>query len=111
MAARSRAIRRRQREIVDIALIRLEQLYPFPAEQIRATLAEYPADVELVWCQEEPRNMGAWPMLDEWMAEAVGRIPRYAGRKAAAAPATGYPEKHRAEQAGLIEAALGSNGR
>jgi 2-oxoglutarate dehydrogenase E1 component len=102
---------RRQRGIQDIALIRLEQLYPFPAEQIRAVLAGYPADVELVWCQEEPRNMGAWPMLDEWMSEAVGRIPRYAGRKAAAAPATGYPEKHRAEQAALIEAALGSAGR
>ena len=90
----------------DVAIIRLERLYPFPAEEIRAALAQHPG-AEVVWCQEEPRNMGAWPMLDEWLAELLGgRSARYAGRPAAASPATGYPAKHKAEHEALLRAAL-----
>jgi 2-oxoglutarate dehydrogenase E1 component len=97
---------RRARGEHRVALVRLEQLYPFPADAVRAELERYGDGVELVWCQEEPRNMGPWPVFDEWFSEAVGRVPRYAGRKVAAAPATGFPELHKAEQAALIDAAL-----
>ncbi len=97
---------RRARGEHRVALVRLEQLYPFPADAVRAELGRYGDGVELVWCQEEPRNMGPWPVFDEWFSEAVGRVPRYAGRKVAAAPATGFPELHKAEQAALIDAAL-----
>jgi 2-oxoglutarate dehydrogenase E1 component len=90
----------------DVALLRLEQLYPFPAAQIREVLAAHP-QAEVVWCQEEPRNMGAWPILDEWFAELLdGRAPRYVGRLRAAAPATGSPRKHRKEQDALLAEAL-----
>jgi 2-oxoglutarate dehydrogenase E1 component len=89
-----------------VAIVRLEQLYPFPADRVREELARYGEDVELYWCQEEPRNMGAWPVFDEWFREAVGRTPEYAGRAVAASPATGFPDLHKAEQAALIEAAL-----
>jgi 2-oxoglutarate dehydrogenase E1 component len=89
-----------------VALIRVEQLYPFPAEALRAALAAFSPEVELVWCQEEPRNMGAWPMYDEWLLEGLGRQPRYVGRKAAAAPATGYPEKHKEQHERLLHDAL-----
>lgn len=91
--------------VTDVALVRLEQLYPFPAEQIRAQLDRYD-DVELVWCQEEPRNMGAWPMLDEWFADALGGIPRYVGRPAAASTATGFPELHAQQVSAFLSEAV-----
>ena len=97
---------RRARGIQDIAIVRLEQLYPFPADRIRALLAGYPEGAEVVWCQEEPRNMGAWPMVDEWLFGALGRVPEYAGRPVAASPATGFPDKHKAQQAQLVDDAL-----
>ena len=97
---------RRQRGEDRVAIVRMEQLYPFPADLVRAELERYGQDVELYWCQEEPRNMGAWPVFDEWFREAVGRTPEYAGRAVAASPATGFPDQHKAEQAGLIEDAL-----
>jgi 2-oxoglutarate dehydrogenase E1 component len=99
---------RRERGITDVPIIRLERLYPFPSEEVQAVVAQCPQGVGVTWCQEEPRNMGAWPMVDEWMGEALGgRTPRYSGRPAAAATATGYPSKHRAEQDALIDDALG----
>ena len=49
-----------------VALIRMERLYPFPSEEVATVLSTYP-NAEVVWCQEEPRNMGAWPMMDEWL--------------------------------------------
>ncbi len=61
-------------------------------------LAQYGDDTDLVWCQEEHRNMGAWPMMDEWLLTVQpGRSFRYVGRPSAAASATGNPQKHRAE--------------
>ena len=97
---------RRERDESRVAIVRLEQLYPFPSDLVAAELARYGGDVELVWCQEEPRNMGAWPVFDEWFREAVGRTPRYVGRAVAASPATGFPDQHKAEQAALIDEAL-----
>ncbi|MCK6505886.1 2-oxoglutarate dehydrogenase E1 component [Myxococcota bacterium] len=92
--------------IQDIALVRLEQLYPFPVDHVLDIVGRCSAGVEVVWCQEEPRNMGAWPMIDEWMADALGERPLYVGRKAAASPATGSPKRHRAEQEALLRKAL-----
>ena len=93
----------------DIALVRLEQLYPFPAAEVQAEVAKYGSDVEVVWCQEEPRNMGAWPMMDEWFFSTLGRVPGYAGRPVAAAPATGFPAKHQAQQAKVIHDAFAAH--
>ncbi|MBM4367297.1 MAG: 2-oxoglutarate dehydrogenase E1 component [Deltaproteobacteria bacterium] len=89
----------------DVALVRVEQLYPFPLDALRAELARHPG-AEVIWCQEEPKNMGGWPSVAMWCLEA-GIMLRYAGRKASAAPATGYMDRHLAEQAQLVEEALG----
>jgi 2-oxoglutarate dehydrogenase E1 component len=97
---------RRRQGVTDVALVRVEQLYPFPAEEVEAIVNAAPASVEVVWCQEEPKNMGAWPMMDEWMTDLLGNRPRYVGRARAAAPATGSPRKHKADQDALIRAAL-----
>ncbi len=102
---------RTARGIDDVALVRLEQLYPFPAISLGAELARY-VNAEVVWCQEEPRNMGAWTFVDRRLEELLGRLdmtaerPRYAGRDEAAAPATGSHAKHVAEQKKLIDQAL-----
>lgn len=90
-----------------LAIVRLEQLYPFPVSEIRQVLERYPEDAELVWCQEEPHNMGPWPMLDNWFGQINGGIPpRYIGRRPNASPATGSPSKHREEQAAVVREAL-----
>jgi 2-oxoglutarate dehydrogenase E1 component len=98
---------RRERQEDRIALVRLEQLYPFPSADIQPILASAPDDAEVVWCQEEPRNMGAWPMMDEWMGGVLGgRPPRYIGRSSCASPATGSPSVHAREQRTLITEAM-----
>ena len=92
----------------DVALVRIEQLYPFPAEEYEAVLARYPNVREFVWCQEEPQNQGAWYQIRHRLQEPLGqrRIVLYAGRAPAAAPATGIGKIHEAEQQALINAAL-----
>ena len=98
---------RRARKEDRIALVRLEQLYPFPSADIKPILESAPEGVEIVWCQEEPRNMGAWPMLDEWMGALLdGRPPRYIGRSSSASPATGFSSVHAREQRTLITDAM-----
>ncbi len=89
----------------DVALVRIEQLYPFPLSALTAELARHPG-ADVVWCQEESKNMGAWSFVLQVLLEA-GILPRYAGRRASAAPATGFPERHAVEQAALIAEALG----
>ena len=99
------------------AIVRIEQLYPFPAEPLIIRLKRMTNLEEVVWAQEEPRNAGSWsfvdPYLEECLAEAnVGPArARYAGRKAAAATATGLAKRHQAEQAALVAEALGHNVR
>jgi 2-oxoglutarate dehydrogenase E1 component len=90
-----------------IAIHRVEQLYPFPWAEVSALLAAAP-EADVVWCQEEPRNMGAWSALTCWFAEHLppGRRTRYVGRPAAASPATGSYRKHNAEQTAFITEAL-----
>jgi 2-oxoglutarate dehydrogenase E1 component len=99
---------RRKDGIRDVALVRVEQLYPFPSEEYEAALARYPNAREVVWCQEEPQNQGAWYQIRHRLQEPVGqrRIVLYAGRAPAAAPATGIGKIHEAEQQSLISAAL-----
>jgi 2-oxoglutarate dehydrogenase E1 component len=98
-------------------IIRIEQLYPFPAEPLVKRLAAMPKLEELVWAQEEAKNNGAWffveDRLESCLAEAghKGMRPRYAGRAAAASPATGLAKRHAAEQAALIADALGHSSR
>jgi 2-oxoglutarate dehydrogenase E1 component len=94
-----------------VALVRLEQLYPFPADAIVRALGRYPARAELVWAQEEPRNMGAWRFVREQFLDGVvpdpgGRLPRYIGRDASAAPAPGSHKLHVQEQEAIVEEAL-----
>jgi 2-oxoglutarate dehydrogenase E1 component len=100
-----------KRGATDVHILRLEQLYPFPADELAAELESYKA-CELIWCQEEPRNMGAWSFVAERIAELAARVgfaspqPRYAGRPAAAATATGLYERHLEQQARLVDEAL-----
>jgi 2-oxoglutarate dehydrogenase E1 component len=102
---------RQARGIDDVALLRLEQLYPFPADPLAVELAKYP-NAEIVWCQEEPANMGAWFFVDRRIEAVLTSLkhkaarPLYAGRSELAATATGLLRRHNAEQAALIEQAL-----
>jgi 2-oxoglutarate dehydrogenase E1 component len=102
---------RREQGIRDVAIVRLEQLYPFPTVSLPKALAEF-SRAEVVWCQEEPENMGAWNFVDRRIEEVLVRLgaanprPRYVGRKSAASPATGLAKTHAAEQAALVSAAL-----
>ena len=88
-----------------VALVRVEQLYPFAADQASEILKSYPADVELVWVQEEPRNMGAWRFMRDRF-EAIGRELRYMGRPESASPATGSGKRHQQEQSAILAEAL-----
>jgi 2-oxoglutarate dehydrogenase E1 component len=99
---------RRKDAIRDVALVRIEQLYPFPAEEYQAAIARYPNLREVVWCQEEPQNQGAWYQIRHRLQEPLGqrRAVLYSGRAPAAAPATGIGKVHEAEQQSLIDAAL-----
>jgi 2-oxoglutarate dehydrogenase E1 component len=103
---------RRDAGVKDVAILRMEQLYPFPKEGLSNALAPY-ANAEVVWCQEEPENMGAWFFVDrriEGVLKALGgkaQRPGYAGRGAAASPATGLAKVHAQQQESLVGAALG----
>jgi multifunctional 2-oxoglutarate metabolism enzyme len=92
-----------------VAIIRIEQFYPFPQVMLADALKGYPNATEIVWVQEEPRNMGAWPFLHERLASLVGpnQTLSYVGRPVAAAPATGSHHRHDEQQKALIEKALG----
>ena len=102
---------RERRGVTDVHFLRLEQLYPFPSDALRKLLVPY-SHCHLVWCQEEPRNMGAWTFVSEFIEEVVDEMGfadpglRYTGRSAAASPATGLAEHHVREQRALIDEAL-----
>jgi 2-oxoglutarate dehydrogenase E1 component len=98
---------RRAQELRDVALVRIEQLYPFPTEEYHSILERYAGATDLVWCQEEPQNQGAWYQIRHRLQDlAAGRTVYYAGRAAAAAPATGLAKLHELEQRRLVETAL-----
>src|SRR6516225_9989194 len=102
---------RERRGINDIYLLRIEQLYPFPTKALMTELARFKA-AEIVWCQEEPRNMGAWVFVDiflEWVLNQIGakyRRARYVGRPAAASPAVGQMSLHLAQLGKVLNEAL-----
>jgi 2-oxoglutarate dehydrogenase E1 component len=96
----------------DVEILRIEQLYPFPQKTVKRLLANTP-DAEIVWCQEEPKNMGSWTFVRDYIEEAMqnagNRQARliYAGRPAAASPAAGTLARHNREQSALVAEALG----
>jgi len=94
--------------IDDIALIRIEQLYPFPISQYAELLDEYRHVKEIIWCQEEPLNQGAWYQIKHRLQEPLQDHQQlyYAGRPGAAAPASGIFKIHLQQQQALVEAAL-----
>lgn len=102
---------RRDRGIEDVYIMRLEQLYPFPVEELAKELAPF-KNAEVIWCQEEPKNQGAWTFVDPLIEEVLAQVKtksgraKYVGRVAAAAPATGIASRHAAEQAKLVDEAL-----
>jgi len=103
---------RREREIADIAIVRIEQMYPFPRLDLLEVLARYPNVEDAVWLQEEPKNQGAWYAMQSRMASVVQRhkvdvFLRYVGREPSASAAAGYSALHLREQEKFIDEALG----
>ena len=104
--------KRRDAGVQDVAIVRLEQMYPFPRLSLGRVLAQYP-NADIVWCQEEPENMGAWTFVDRRIEKVLREIdhkaprPSYAGRQEAASPATGSAKVHQQQQEQLVRDALG----
>jgi 2-oxoglutarate dehydrogenase E1 component len=102
---------RDNRGIEDVAIVRVEQLYPFPEKELGAQLSRY-SNADVIWCQEEPENMGSWYFVDRRIEKVLTTIkhktsrPVYVGRSTAASPATGLLKIHLREQAELVDAAL-----
>ena len=103
------ARRREEKSIEDTALIRVEQLYPFPHKAFAAEVKRYPNASDLVWCQDEPQNQGAWFFVQHAIHENMleGQKLGYAGRAASASPAVGYAHLHAEQQKALVDAAFG----
>jgi 2-oxoglutarate dehydrogenase E1 component len=97
-----------KRGVVDVAIVRVEQLYPFPREAVAAEVARFAAAKHVVWCQEEPMNQGAWYQIQHHLRFCMGdkRHLHYAGRPRSPAPACGHFSTHAAEQSALLEQAL-----
>jgi 2-oxoglutarate dehydrogenase E1 component len=106
------AAERDKRQLNDVYIMRVEQLFPFPEEALIDEISRFKNIEEVVWCQEEPRNMGAWSFITEPLEKILINIgapvtrPIYAGRPAAASPATGSMQKHVVQQAKLVDDAL-----
>jgi 2-oxoglutarate dehydrogenase E1 component len=92
------------------AIVRLERLYPVPADELRAELSRYPSDAELVWAQEEPANQGAWPWMALKLPELLGRPLRPVAQPASSAPAVGSAKVHAAWHHELVETAIPAEG-
>jgi 2-oxoglutarate dehydrogenase E1 component len=103
---------RRDRGIDDVAIVRVEQMFPFPRQSLSKALAPY-RNADVVWCQEEPENMGAWTFMDRRIEgvlktlDIAARRPEFVGRDEAASPATGLAKIHQQQQDALVRAALG----
>jgi 2-oxoglutarate dehydrogenase E1 component len=100
---------REERKVEEIALVRIEQLYPFAESMVNDILQRYPLTAEVMWAQEEPRNMGPWRFLREQiqpLLDGSGRELRYVGRSESASPATGSMKRHQQEQAEILDEAL-----
>ncbi|MGZ5112585.1 MAG: 2-oxoglutarate dehydrogenase E1 component [Usitatibacter sp.] len=99
---------RAKRSIDDIAIVRIEQLYPFPHEEFAAQVELYPNAKSVVWLQEEPANQGAWHSIQHYLLRHLraDQVLTYAGRESAASPAVGYLQLHNEQQKALVDAAL-----
>lgn len=101
---------RRKAELTNVALVRLEQLYPFPYDAVTDAVRTYPKVKSIVWCQEEPRNQGAWRSnrhrIERVLPKSISEV-EFAGREPSASPASGYMNQHLIEQKRLVEEALG----
>ncbi|HEU4352490.1 MAG TPA: 2-oxoglutarate dehydrogenase E1 component [Burkholderiales bacterium] len=104
------ASKRSELRRTDVAVIRIEQLYPFPHKQFEAEIKRYPSATEVVWCQEEPQNQGAWYQSGHYLRQNMREDQKlyYAGRPASAAPAGGYMARHNERQRALVEQAFGN---
>ncbi|RLR18416.1 2-oxoglutarate dehydrogenase E1 component, partial [Sodalis-like symbiont of Bactericera trigonica] len=102
---------RRKNGQQDVAIVRIEQLYPFPLQAVREALAPYAHVDDFVWCQEEPQNQGAWYYSQHHFREVIsaGAALNYAGRPASASPAVGYLSVHQTQQKNLVNDALSVN--
>jgi 2-oxoglutarate dehydrogenase E1 component len=100
---------RKDRGVTDVAILRLEQLYPFPHKALATELKKYPNCSEIVWVQDEPQNQGSWFYVQHHLLENMseGQKLAYAGRAASASPAVGYYAKHNEQQKALIDTAFG----
>ena len=100
---------RRVNRIHDIAILRIEQIYPFPGEQLDALLAQYTNTNELIWCQEEPKNQGGWDFSKLRIPAFINKRWQldYAGREPSSAPAVGSAKLHAKQQQAVINTALG----
>jgi 2-oxoglutarate dehydrogenase E1 component len=99
---------RRERKIDNIAIVRIEQLYPFPHDEFKAEIARYPNATDVVWCQEEPGNQGAWHRIQHYLLRHMREDQklRYALRASSASPAGGYLALHNQRQKAVVDAAL-----
>jgi 2-oxoglutarate dehydrogenase E1 component len=107
------AEQRRNESISNVAIVRIEELYPFPIEEYARVIARYKNAKEIVWCQEEPQNQGAWYQIRHRLQEPLGKTHElfYAGRPGAAAPASGIHALHVRQQQSLVSAALTSSSK
>ena len=100
--------KREEKGLDDVAILRVEQLYPFPHKAFSAELKKYPNVTEVVWCQDEPQNQGAWFFVQHYLHENMqeGQRLGYSGRAASASPAVGYSHLHQEQQKALVEGAF-----
>jgi 2-oxoglutarate dehydrogenase E1 component len=100
--------KREERGLEDVAVIRIEQLYPFPHKAFAAELKKYPNATDIVWCQDEPQNQGAWFFVQHYIHENMldGQKLGYSGRAASASPAAGYSHLHQEQQKALVDGAF-----
>ena len=99
---------RKTRGYEHIAIVRVEQFYPLDRELFSSILKSYPDEAEIIWCQEEPKNMGGWTFILSYILELTGKMPKYVGRKCSASPAVGSLAIHKYEQSTLVSEALDS---
>ena len=102
------AAARRERQVMDVAILRLEQLYPFPHQRFEELMGRYPNAKEIVWCQEEPGNQGAWHRVQHYLVRHMrpDQILSYALRPSSSSPAVGYMALHAEQQKALVGAAF-----
>ena len=100
--------KRAEKGVEDVVILRVEQLYPFPHKVFAAELKKYPNATDIVWCQDEPQNQGAWFFVQHYIHENMleGQKLGYSGRAASASPAVGYSHLHQEQQKSLVEGAF-----